>query len=102
MLVGDADWLSEVYSTLDDACSCARELPQSAFTQMACFIDDMRFSNPASDLLAVAQSTSIAMHRLQTAVATNAASSAVIHARTSLKKACDEWIRACPLDSMAR
>jgi hypothetical protein len=97
METSDAYRLFEVYSTLDEACAQEGALPARAYAQLARFIDDMRFANPASEFLALAERILVMMHRMQIALRNTSDNSDALEWRSALKKMCDEWLGACPL-----
>jgi hypothetical protein len=97
MVTSDAYRLFEVYSTLDEACAQEGALPARAYAQVARFIDDMRFANPTSEFLALAERILVTMHRLQIALRNTSDNSDALEWRNGLKNMCDEWLGACPL-----
>ena len=86
----EAQWLSDVYSTVDDACVGEGALPPGAIGRLARLVDSARTSSENRHYIERADDMLVTMHRLRTAITDQSL-------RAELRTMRDDWIKTAPM-----
>lgn len=90
----ETEWLSNIYSTVDDVCASDRALPPGAFNKLARLTDSARYNPASRDYVKRAEDMLIMMHRLRSALRDYAGQSGVRELKIKLGAMRDDWIRS--------
>lgn len=60
----DAEWLSNVYATIDDVCACDRALPPGAIGRLCRLVDAARTTPTRQNYVKRAEDMLVMMHRM--------------------------------------
>jgi len=86
----EAQWLSDVYSTVDEACVGDGALPPGAIGRLARLADAVRTSPAEQHYIKRVDDMLVAMHRLRSAMSDKSI-------RAELRTMRDEWIKTAPM-----
>ncbi len=90
----NAEWLSAVYTMIDDVCARDGAPPPGAFGSLTRLVDGAR-SNARNDaFLLRADDMLVALHRLRLAIRQRSPATAPAAIREELRRMCKDWIGA--------
>lgn len=95
--MASAEWLSDIYSTVDDACACEGALPPGAIGRLSRLVDAARMIPADRTFIKRADDMLLVMHHLRSSLTRRASRADVAEIRMELRSMRDEWIRTAPI-----